>query len=138
MTPSVVFTSGLNLGELFSDKVTRLFGEPVWVLSQGPQVDLDAQVAELSGGLLVNWDVRRDAMPEGLVEAMFAEFRRLLQALVEPGADWNAPRSIALPPEQAAVRAKVNDTAADLGHRSCTRRSSLGRNRIRAPRTAVA
>ncbi|MEU6561205.1 amino acid adenylation domain-containing protein [Nocardia nova] len=118
VTPSVVFTSGLNLGELFSDKVTRLFGEPVWVLSQGPQVDLDAQVAELSGGLLVNWDVRRDAMPEGVVEAMFSEFRRLLLALVEPGADWNAPLSIALPPEQAAVRAKVNDTAADLGHRT--------------------
>ncbi|MEV5649160.1 amino acid adenylation domain-containing protein [Nocardia sp. NPDC052254] len=118
VTPSVVFTSGLNLGELFSDQVTRLFGEPVWVLSQGPQVDLDAQVAELSGGLLVNWDVRRDAMPEGVVEAMFAEFRRLLLALVEPGADWNAPLSIALPPEQAAVRAQVNDTAADLGRRT--------------------
>ncbi|WP_227984342.1 non-ribosomal peptide synthetase [Nocardia spumae] len=118
VTPSVVFTSGLNLGELFADTVTRLFGAPVWVLSQGPQVDLDAQVAELAGGLLVNWDVRRDAMPEGVVEAMFAEFRRLLLALVEPGADWNAPLSIALPAEQAAVRAKVNDTAVDLGQRT--------------------
>lgn len=113
VTPSVVFTSGLDLGELFSDRVSALFGEPVWILSQGPQVDLDAQVAELGGGLLVNWDVRRDAMPEGVVEAMFAEFRRLLLALAAPGADWNAPLSIDLPARQRAVRARVNDTFTD-------------------------
>ncbi|NKY89553.1 non-ribosomal peptide synthetase [Nocardia veterana] len=110
VTPSVVFTSGLDLGELFSDRVTALFGEPVWILSQGPQVDLDAQAAELGGGLLVNWDVRRDAMPAGVVEAMFAEFRRLLLTLAEPGADWTAPLSIALPQAQRAVRERVNDT----------------------------
>ncbi|WP_063063813.1 non-ribosomal peptide synthetase [Nocardia violaceofusca] len=113
VTPSVVFTSGLDLGELFSDRVTALFGEPVWILSQGPQVDLDAQVAELGGGLLVNWDVRRDAMPAGVVAAMFAEFRRLLLALAEPGADWNAPLSIELPAQQRAVRERVNDTFTD-------------------------
>ncbi|MBF6171464.1 non-ribosomal peptide synthetase [Nocardia blacklockiae] len=118
VTPSVVFTSGLDLGELFSDRVTRLFGEPVWILSQGPQVDLDAQVVELAGGLLVNWDVRRDAMPSGVVEAMFAEFRRLLLALVEPGADWHAPLSIPLPQAQRAVRDAVNDTRRDLGDRN--------------------
>ncbi|MBF4995678.1 amino acid adenylation domain-containing protein [Nocardia sp. BSTN01] len=113
VTPSVVFTSGLDLGELFSERVTTLFGEPVWILSQGPQVDLDAQVAELGGGLLVNWDVRRDAMPEGVVTAMFAEFRRLLLALAEPDADWNAPLSIELPAQQRAVRERVNDTFTD-------------------------
>ncbi|PSR63825.1 non-ribosomal peptide synthetase [Nocardia sp. MDA0666] len=113
VTPSVVFTSGLDLGELFSERVTTLFGEPVWILSQGPQVDLDAQVAELGGGLLVNWDVRRDAMPEGVVAAMFAEFRRLLLALAEPGADWTAPLSIELPAQQRAVRERVNDTFTD-------------------------
>ncbi|WP_305779384.1 non-ribosomal peptide synthetase [Nocardia nova] len=113
VTPSVVFTSGLDLGELFSDRVTALFGEPVWILSQGPQVDLDAQVAELGGGLLVNWDVRRDAMPEGVVAAMFAEFRRLLLTLAEPGVDWKAPLSIDLPVRQRAVRERVNDTFTD-------------------------
>lgn len=118
VTPSVVFTSGLDLGELFSDRVTRIFGEPVWILSQGPQVDLDAQVVELAGGLMVNWDVRRDAMPAGVVEAMFAEFRRLLLTLVEPGADWQAPLSIALPEEQRAVRDAVNATDRDLGDRN--------------------
>ncbi|WP_024800443.1 non-ribosomal peptide synthetase [Nocardia sp. BMG51109] len=118
VTPSVVFTSGLDLGELFSDRVTGIFGEPVWILSQGPQVDLDAQVVELSGGLLVNWDVRRDAMPEGVVEAMFGEFRSLVLALLEPGADWGAPLSIALPEAQRTVRDSVNDTDRELGERT--------------------
>ncbi|EIQ2983833.1 non-ribosomal peptide synthetase, partial [Salmonella enterica] len=34
----VVFTSALGLGELFSEAVRDTFGEPVWIVSQGPQV----------------------------------------------------------------------------------------------------
>ncbi|WP_067646894.1 non-ribosomal peptide synthetase [Nocardia harenae] len=118
VTPSVVFTSGLDLGELFSERVTRVFGTPVWIISQGPQVDLDAQVAELDGGLLVNWDLRRDALPDGVAETMFAEFLRILEALAAPGADWSAPLAIPLPAAQAAVRRAVNDTAEELGERT--------------------
>ncbi|MGO4616289.1 amino acid adenylation domain-containing protein [Nocardia sp. 2YAB30] len=118
VTPSVVFTSGLDLGELFSERVTRIFGEPVWILSQGPQVDLDAQVVELAGGLLVNWDIRRDALPAGVAEAMFEQFRRALDALIEPDADWTADLSIDLPAAQRAVRAAANDTAVELGVRT--------------------
>ncbi|WP_336085444.1 amino acid adenylation domain-containing protein [Nocardia sp. SSK8] len=118
VTPSVVFTSGLDLGELFSERVTRVFGEPVWIISQGPQVDIDAQVAELNGGLLVNWDIRRDALPAGVAEAMFTEFRRIVDRLVADGADWNADLTIDLPEAQRAVRAEANNTAADLGSRT--------------------
>ncbi|MEV0356878.1 amino acid adenylation domain-containing protein [Nocardia sp. NPDC050697] len=118
VTPSVVFTSGLDLGELFSERVTRVLGTPVWIISQGPQVDLDAQVAELDGGLLVNWDLRRDALPGGVAETMFAEFLRILAALAAPGADWTAPLAIPLPAAQAAVRSAVNDTAEELGERT--------------------
>ncbi len=60
----VVFTSALDLGELFADNVVETFGEPVWIISQGPQVLLDAQVTELRGGLLLNWDVRESAFPQ--------------------------------------------------------------------------
>ncbi|WP_338771977.1 amino acid adenylation domain-containing protein [Nocardia vulneris] len=118
VTPSVVFTSGLDLGELFSESVTRVFGEPVWILSQGPQVDLDAQVVELAGGLLVNWDIRRDALPAGVAAAMFAEFRDTLTALVRPDADWSAELALPLPQPQRAVRDSANDTAAELGART--------------------
>ncbi|NEW50260.1 amino acid adenylation domain-containing protein [Nocardia cyriacigeorgica] len=118
VTPSVVFTSGLGLGELFSERVTRLFGSPVWILSQGPQVDLDAQVAEVDGGLLVNWDTRRDALPEGVMESMFAEFRALLDSLLAPAADWNAPLSIALPAAQLAAREAAETISASIAPRS--------------------
>lgn len=54
----VVFTSALGLGDLFCPDVTEQFGTPGWIISQGPQVLLDAQVTEFDGGVLVNWDVR--------------------------------------------------------------------------------
>ncbi|MFB8002098.1 amino acid adenylation domain-containing protein [Nocardia sp. NPDC056000] len=115
VTPSVVFTSGLDLGELFSDRVLRVFGAPVWIISQGPQVDLDAQVVELNGGLLVNWDLRRDALPEGVADAMFTEFRALLDGLVADDADWTADLAIALPQAQRDIRDHVNATDLELG-----------------------
>ncbi|MGM0701579.1 MAG: amino acid adenylation domain-containing protein [Pseudomonadota bacterium] len=69
----VVFTAGLDVpgGELFSQRVTRNFGKLAWVVSQGPMVALDAQVASAYGGLLINWDVRLDALPEPWVTSTF-------------------------------------------------------------------
>ncbi|MGW4356021.1 non-ribosomal peptide synthetase [Nocardia sp. NPDC004582] len=70
----IVYTSAINLGELFADQVTATFGDPVWIISQGPQVLLDAQVTEVRGGLLLNWDVRSDAFPPAMVETMFTRY----------------------------------------------------------------
>ncbi|QVI22111.1 amino acid adenylation domain-containing protein [Nocardia tengchongensis] len=70
----IVYTSAINLGELFADRVTETFGDPVWIISQGPQVLLDAQVTEVRGGLLLNWDVRADAFPAAMVETMFTRY----------------------------------------------------------------
>ncbi|MFE3758263.1 amino acid adenylation domain-containing protein [Nocardia tengchongensis] len=70
----IVYTSAINLGELFADRVTETFGDPVWIISQGPQVLLDAQVTEVRGGLLLNWDVRADALPPAMVETMFTRY----------------------------------------------------------------
>ncbi|MFD9735291.1 amino acid adenylation domain-containing protein [Umezawaea sp. NPDC059074] len=106
----VVYTSALGLGELFAPAVTEAFGEAAWIISQGPQVWLDAQVTELNGGLLVNWDVREDVVVPGVPDAMFAAYSHLLDALLADGNAWD--RSIPLVPEtQLAVRAEVNDTA---------------------------
>jgi mycobactin phenyloxazoline synthetase len=106
----VVYTSALNLGELFADKVTETFGEPVWIISQGPQVLLDAQVTEVRGGLLLNWDVRASAFPEGLIDAMFAWYCAAIGRLGEGAAGWNAEAAVRLPVAQAEVRAAVNAT----------------------------
>lgn len=113
----VVFTSALNLGELFDQGVRRSFGEPVWIISQGPQVLLDAQVTELDGGLLVNWDVREDAFPAGLIDAMFTAFHELVAGLARDATAWDQPVPALLPAAQLTVRAHANATDCARSHR---------------------
>ncbi|ANY10564.1 non-ribosomal peptide synthetase [Pseudonocardia sp. HH130630-07] len=105
----VVFTSGLGLGELFDERARDLFGDPVWMISQGPQVLLDAQVTEVGGRILVNWDVRADRLPDGVPQAMFDAFAGLVRGLADD-ATWTAPVPALLPPDQLAVRDRVNST----------------------------
>ena len=109
----VVFTSALGLGELFSCDVTEAFGTPSWIISQGPQVSLDAQVTEFDGGVLVNWDVREDVFPAGVVDAMFAHHIDELRRLASTADEWEAPDPPALPADQRAVRNTVNSRTAD-------------------------
>jgi mycobactin phenyloxazoline synthetase len=106
----VVFTSALNLGELFADEVGRLFGQPVWIVSQGPQVILDAQVTEISGGLLVNWDIRVREFADGVADAMFDSFAAVVSRLAAEPEAWLRPVGELLPSEQRDVRERVNDT----------------------------
>ncbi|UBI03209.1 non-ribosomal peptide synthetase [Corynebacterium freneyi] len=137
---SVVFTSGLDLGEVFSSRVRDIAGDPVHILSQGPQVDIDAQVVELDGGLLVNWDVRRDCLPEGVIGDMFGAFTRLLDAVARDVPDWNRPLSVPLPPAQASRRAAIARDSADGGaaigrrtlHREFLRRAEEAPERVAA------
>ncbi|MGH3886640.1 MAG: amino acid adenylation domain-containing protein [Pseudonocardiaceae bacterium] len=113
----VVFTSALSLGELFDAGVRRSFGDPVWIISQNPQVLLDAQITEISGGLLVNWDVREQEFADGVVDAMFAAFEWLVHQLAENDTIWKAPVDDLLPCEQRRVRAVVNNTGGPGGDR---------------------
>ncbi|MEV0433992.1 amino acid adenylation domain-containing protein [Nocardia sp. NPDC050413] len=114
----IVYTSALNLGELFADTVTDTFGDPVWIISQGPQVLLDAQITEVRGGLLLNWDIRESAFPPGMVEDMFARYIEAIERLGGQSsatlAGWQAEAGVRIPVEQAATRARVNATAAPL------------------------
>lgn len=79
----VVFTSGLQAPRdgLFSARVRRVFGNLVWTVSQGPQVALDVQLARLSDGVMVNWDVRLDGLPEPWVTEFFATYVNALRHL---------------------------------------------------------
>ncbi|MEW2357223.1 amino acid adenylation domain-containing protein [Spirillospora sp. NPDC029432] len=106
----IVYTSALNLGELFGDRVRERFGEPEWIVSQGPQVLLDAQVTEVSGGLLLNWDVRTPAFPDVVADAMFAAYTSRIARLGAEGADWTEPLAIAATPGQLRVRHRLNAT----------------------------
>lgn len=97
VTAPVVFTSALNLGELFDPAVRRVFGDPIWIISQGPQVLLDTQVTELDDGLLLNWDCREDAFVEGVLDAMFAFFRQSVEALATGAEAWSNCLADSLP-----------------------------------------
>lgn len=109
----VVFTSALGLGELFDADVTTQFGTPAWIISQGPQVLLDAQVTEFDGGVLVNWDVRDGVFAPGVIDAMFAHHVDELLRLAAADAAWDAAGPSALPAAQRAVRDAVNSHAAE-------------------------
>jgi mycobactin phenyloxazoline synthetase len=108
----VVFTSALGLGELFGSEVTEAFGTPSWIISQGPQVSLDAQVTEFDGGVMVNWDVRDDVFPAGVIDAMFAHHVDELRRLASTSDAWTQPDPPALPAQQRAVRDAVNSRSA--------------------------
>lgn len=80
-TAPIVFTAGLDLegGELFSERVGRALGRMNYVISQGPHVALDAQVAAFEGGILINFDVRLDALPEPWIRGVFESYASLLR-----------------------------------------------------------
>ena len=109
----VVFTSALGLGELFSREVTGQFGTPEWIISQGPQVLLDAQVTEFDGGVLVNWDVREGIFPPGVIDAMFTYHIDELRRLASADGTWDTPGPAALPQAQRAVRDAANSRTAE-------------------------
>jgi amino acid adenylation domain-containing protein len=107
---SVVFTSAIGMGDLFSPRVRACFGRPVWMISQTAQVWLDHQVTELEDGLLLNWDAVEQVFPEGMLDAMFAAYVRLLDWLNAPDSSWNTSTVDLLPPEQRRVRDARNAT----------------------------
>ncbi|MGW0160495.1 non-ribosomal peptide synthetase [Mycobacterium sp. NPDC003323] len=109
---TIVYTSALGLGDLFAGDVTDQFGEPVWTISQGPQVLIDAQATPLVNGLMINWDVRVEAFPPGVPEAMFAYEVAELQRLATDDSAWDTPDPPALTAQSRAVRAAVNATTA--------------------------
>ncbi|WP_032405743.1 non-ribosomal peptide synthetase [Rhodococcoides fascians] len=106
----VVFTSALGLGELFDARAREVFGDPVWIMSQGPQVVLDAQITELDGGVLVNWDIRENEFLPGVPEAMFDAFESLVRGLVGDGDTvWSEPVGQLVPLRQLVSRTPAAD-----------------------------
>ncbi|WP_308250687.1 non-ribosomal peptide synthetase [Nonomuraea rhizosphaerae] len=106
MTMPVVFTSMLGVAD---GTLGPTFAEPVWGVSQTPQVWLDYQVAEVDGELLVRWDAVEELFAPGVLDAMFDAHGRLLEWLAE--GDWSAPATVGLPLDQLLVRERANDTA---------------------------
>ncbi|MDD4865979.1 MAG: amino acid adenylation domain-containing protein [Mycobacterium sp.] len=109
----VVFTSALGLGDLFGPDITGQFGAPAWIVSQGPQVLLDAQVTEFDRGVLLNWDVREDYFAPGVIDAMFAHHIDELLGLAGCEHAWELPGPSPLPAAQRAARDAANGRTAE-------------------------
>ncbi|HET8969487.1 MAG TPA: amino acid adenylation domain-containing protein, partial [Candidatus Nanopelagicales bacterium] len=111
---TIVYTSALGLGNLFAGDVTDHFGAPVWTISQGPQVLIDAQATPLADGLMINWDVRTEAFRPGVAEAMFAYHLAELRRLATDDAAWDEPDPPAVSEPQRRVRAALNASTSTL------------------------
>ncbi|QLG94207.1 amino acid adenylation domain-containing protein [Pseudomonas yamanorum] len=91
----VVFTAALDMpgADLLSERVRRVLGPMNWVISQGPQVALDAQIACADGGILINWDIRLDALPRAWVSDFFDRFVALVREVAVCSAVLDQPLS---------------------------------------------
>jgi nonribosomal peptide synthetase protein BlmIV len=87
----VVFTSTL-LPEpgLTAASTPGWDAQPVYSVSQTPQVLLDHQVYEHEGALAYTWDHVAEAFPPGMIDAMFGAYDRLLRSLITDGTYWKA------------------------------------------------
>ncbi|MDV6287249.1 AMP-binding protein [Streptomyces sp. UP1A-1] len=99
----VVFTSAIGVGDATLAGPGSGFPAKVWGISQSPQVCLDNQVTEESGNLVVTWDAVEELFAEGVLDAMFSAYGRLLRHLVTD--DWRAPLPDLVPASQYERRA---------------------------------
>ncbi|MEU9385592.1 amino acid adenylation domain-containing protein, partial [Streptomyces sp. NPDC048279] len=106
----VVFTSAIGVGDATLAGPGTGFPAKVWGISQSPQVCLDNQVTEESGDLVVTWDAVEELFPEGVLDAMFDAYERLLRYAV--AGDWDAPLPDLLPVSQYERRAAAAREAA--------------------------
>ncbi|RZS45025.1 amino acid adenylation domain-containing protein [Herbihabitans rhizosphaerae] len=108
----VVFTSTLGT-KLVDDTVADRVGRLGYMISQTPQVWLDHQVFEHHpDGVLLAWDAVDGLFRDGVLDAMFVAYQRLLDWLIE--GDWSAPMPDLLPVGQRVVRERVNATGVGL------------------------
>ncbi|WP_208012513.1 non-ribosomal peptide synthetase/type I polyketide synthase [Cellulomonas shaoxiangyii] len=108
----VVFTSTLvnSVGEDRTSMVDWL-GDLAHEIIQTPQVWLDAAALEVEAGLVVGFPAVDGLFREGVVDAMFAAYRALLEALGDPdGGAWDAAPDL-LPAGDREVVEAANATA---------------------------
>ncbi|PKG39105.1 hybrid non-ribosomal peptide synthetase/type I polyketide synthase [Psychromonas sp. Urea-02u-13] len=80
LTP-IVFTSllGMSMDGMDIEKaMTSMLGDPVFVLSQTPQVWLDHQIMEVDGDLVFNWYCMSGVLENGLLDKLFSDYNQKL------------------------------------------------------------
>lgn len=87
-------------------------GAYVHGITQTPQVWIDCQIMEDSGGLLVHWDVRDGLFPGHVVQDMFDAFSALAHRLADDDGVWESADPVELPAAQRERLTRVNATGA--------------------------
>lgn len=77
----VVFTSTVDIGTP-DDQQPEIIGEVGYGIGQTPQVCFDYQAYIVNGDLRINWDTISELFPEGYLDQMFAEHRKMIDLLV--------------------------------------------------------
>ena len=110
-TMPVVFSSGLvwsgdqEVGDL------EQFGSKIYSVSQTSQVWLDHHVMEIKGRLVLIWDAADAVFEDGVLDAMFAAYCKLVEALDDDAGVWLARDPVALPVEIQRRRDQLDATA---------------------------
>lgn len=113
----VVFSSGLIWsGDQDVGNLEQL-GKKVWSVSQTSQVWLDHHVLELEGELSLIWDAADRVFEDGVLDAMFAAYRDLVERLADDPATWTSRDVVRLPAEVQRQRIEANATERPLVRR---------------------
>lgn len=100
-----VYTSTIGAFDYNSERK----GKILYTISQTPQVLIDCQVMELEKGLRLNWDVREEEFPKGLIKEAFDYFCNLLCQIIEKN-DLKSEIHVKLPKYVEVKRKETNDT----------------------------
>ena len=84
--------------------------ETVYCVSQTPQVWLDHQVLESDGALVFHWESVDSMFPDGMIDAMFAAYCRLLHQLATDEESWLTTENQLVPTEQLELYGRCNAT----------------------------
>ncbi len=110
----VVFSSGLIWSGDEEPGDLEQFGKKVYSISQTSQVWLDHHVMELNGDLSIIWDAADAVFEEGVLDAMFATYRDLIERLAGDETLWDSSDIVPLPVDMQQRRDAANDTDAEL------------------------
>ncbi|MES2355404.1 MAG: amino acid adenylation domain-containing protein [Pseudomonadota bacterium] len=110
----VVFNSALlQTGDREIGEIER-FGSKVYSISQTSQVWLEHRVMEVNKELVLIWDAAQAVFEDGVLHAMFAGYRDLIERLVSDDSLWTRRNIVSLPEEMRQLREAVNQTAAEV------------------------
>jgi len=110
----VVFSSGLIWsGDEEASNIER-FGKKVYSVSQTSQVWLDHHVMERNGDLILIWDAADAVFEEGVLDAMFSAYCRLVERLANDESVWDLRDAVASPEDMQRRREAANNTVASL------------------------